>query len=85
MAKPPLIVFYYDCTAPIKKVECAVKQKNPGLPEMVTRDKTYSDKDLTSKIFPLRGSWVLILGFSVCSSFLVSDGKLEVQIRPPQF
>lgn len=37
-------------------VEWTVKQKNPGLPEMVTRDKTYSDKDLASEIFPLRGS-----------------------------
>ena len=41
MAKPPLIVFYYDCTAPIKKVECAVKQENPGLPILVTREKIF--------------------------------------------
>ena len=61
------------------------KTKNPGSPFLVTRDKTYSDTDLVSEIFPLRGSQILTLGFSVCRSFLETDGKFEVQLMPPQF
>jgi len=40
------------------------KTEKPGLPEMVSRDKTYPDKDYTSKLFLLRGP-------RYCSSVLI--------------
>ena len=57
---------------------CVMNEKIPAY-RMVSRDRTYSDKDFTMKIFPLRGSQILTLGFSIRQRFLVTDVLIELK------
>ena len=43
------------------------------------------DINLAGQILPLIAAEDLSVGLAILLSFLVTDGKLEVQIRPPQF
>ena len=45
----------------------------------------YLDINLTGQILPLIAAENLSVGLSILLRFLETDGKLEVQIRPPQF
>ena len=43
------------------------------------------DIHMDGQTLPLIAAEVLTVGLSILQSFLVTDGKFEVQIRPPQF
>ena len=43
------------------------------------------DINLAGQILPLIAAEDLSVGLAILLSFLEPDGKLEVQIRPPQF